>query len=55
MKKWLDGRKRLYEAGLTDKGREVRRIFKPILEPDMERWLKDNGMEQIVKALSGVR
>ena len=45
----------LYEAGLTDKGREVRRIFKPILEPDMERWLKDNGMEQIVKALSGVR
>ena len=45
----------LYEAGLTDKGREVRRIFKPILEPDMERWLKDNGMEQIVKALSGGR
>lgn len=45
----------LYEAGLTDKVREVRRIFKPILEPDMERWLKDNGMEQIVKALSGVR
>jgi hypothetical protein len=45
----------LYEAGLTDKGREVRKIFKPILEPDMERWLKDNGMEQIVKALSGVR
>lgn len=45
----------LYEAGLTDKGREVRKIFKPILEPDMERWLKDNGMEQVVKALSGVR
>lgn len=45
----------LYEAGLTDKGREVRKIFKPILEPDMERWLKDNDMEQVVKALSGVR
>lgn len=45
----------LFEAGVTDKGKEVRRIFKPILEPDMERWLIDNNMEQIVKALSGVR
>ena len=45
----------LFEAGMTDKGKEVRKIFKPILELDMERWLIDNGMEQIVKALSGVR
>ncbi len=45
----------LFEAGMTDRGKDVRRIFKPILEPDMERWLADNGMEPIVKALSGVR
>lgn len=44
----------LFEAGMTDKGRDVRKIFKPILELDMERWLVDNDMEQIVKALSGV-
>ena len=40
---------------MTDKGKNVRKIFKPILEPDMERWFVDNGMEQIIKALSGVR
>lgn len=45
----------LFEAGMTDKGREVRKIFKPILEPDMERWLIDNGMEPTVKAFMGVR
>ncbi|KAI4451656.1 hypothetical protein C823_006216 [Eubacterium plexicaudatum ASF492] len=45
----------LFEAGMTDKGKDVRKIFKPILEPEMERWLADHDMEQIVKALSGVR
>lgn len=45
----------LYEAGVTDKGKDVRKIYKPILEPDMERWLIDNDMKQVVKALSGVR
>lgn len=45
----------LFEAGVTDKGKEVRKIFRPILEPDMERWLNDNDMKQIVNALSGVR
>ena len=45
----------LFEAGVTDKGKDIRKIFKPILEPDMERWFIDNDMEQIVKALSGVR
>lgn len=45
----------LYEAGVTDKGKDVRKIYKPILETDMERWLIDNDMKQIVKALSGVR
>ena len=45
----------LYEAGVTDKGKDSRKIYKPILEPDMERWLIDNDMKQVVKALSGVR
>lgn len=45
----------LYEAGMSDKGKDVRKIFKPILDPNMERWLVDNDMKQIVKALSGVR
>ena len=45
----------LYEAGMTDKGKEVRKIFKPILDPIMEHWLIDHGMTYYVKALTGVR
>lgn len=45
----------LFEAGMTDKGKEVRKIFRPILEPDMERWLMDHDREPIFKALAGVR
>ena len=45
----------LFEAGMTDKGKEIRKILKPILDPVMERWLLDHGMEYCVKALTGVR
>ena len=45
----------LFEAGLTDKGKDLRKIFKPILDPAMERWLLDQNMEYYVKALTGVR
>ncbi|MCI9378044.1 MAG: DUF1819 family protein [Eubacterium sp.] len=45
----------LFEAGMTDKGKDARKIFRPILEPDMERWLLDSGMEPVVKAFLGVR
>ena len=45
----------LYEAGLTDKGKDVRMILKPILDPVMERWLMDHDMEYYIKALTGVR
>ena len=45
----------LFEAGMTDRGRNVRKIFQPILEPDMKKWFVDNDMEQIVKALLGER
>lgn len=44
----------LFEAGMTDKG-TPRTILKPILDPVMEHWLFDNGMEPIAKALMGVR
>ena len=45
----------LFEAGWTDKGKDVRKILKPILDPVMERWLLDHDMEYYVKALTGVR
>lgn len=45
----------LYEAGMADKGKECRKILKPILDPVMANWLKDHDMELMVKALTGVR
>lgn len=45
----------LFESGMTDKGRDVRKIFRPVLEPDMEGWLEDNNMKPVLKALLGVR
>lgn len=45
----------LYEAGLTDKAKKVRKILKPILERSMEDWLEDNGMSIMIDALTGVR
>ena len=45
----------LYEAGMTDNGREIRKILKPILDPEMERWLEDQHMDYCLKALKGVR
>ena len=45
----------LFEAGVTDKAKDTRKILEPILDPVMERWLLDHGMEYCVKALTGVR
>ena len=45
----------LYEAGVTDNGREIRRILKPILDPEMERWLQEQHMDYYLKALKGER
>ena len=45
----------LYEAGLTDKAKETRRIFKPILETELQQWLETHDMGLIVKAWTGVR
>lgn len=45
----------LYEAGMTDKGKKTRKIWKPILDKEMEQWLVAHDMEPMVKALTGVR
>lgn len=45
----------LFEAGFTDKGKNTRKILKPILDPVMQNWLLDNDMEYVLKALTGVR
>lgn len=45
----------LFEAGMTDRAKDTRKILKPILDPVMEGWLLDHGYEYCVKALTGVR
>ena len=45
----------LYEAGVTNKAMNVRKIFKPLPDPAMERWMKDQGMDYQLKAITGVR
>lgn len=45
----------LYEAGLTEKAKGKRRIFKPILETELRQWLESHNMGLIVKAWTGVR
>ena len=45
----------LFEAGMTEKGKDFHKINKPILDPLMSRWLEDYDMMPIVKAFTGVR
>ena len=45
----------LYEAGLTNKSKETRKIFKPILETELRQWLEAHDMGLIVKAWMGVK
>lgn len=45
----------LMEAGVTDNGRETRKILKPLLVPEMERWLREQHMDYYLKALKGER
>lgn len=45
----------LFEAGITDKGKGTRKIWKPILDKEMERWLVEHDMGLVLKALTGVR
>ena len=45
----------LYEAGVTDNGSGIRKILKPILDPEMESWLQEQHMDYYLKALKGER
>lgn len=45
----------LYEAGVIDKAKTVRRILKPIFDPELSRWLEKNNMTIYEKALTGVK
>lgn len=44
----------LYEAGFTDKGKQERKILRPILFPEMEAWLKEHDLEPVWKIFKGV-
>lgn len=43
----------LQNAGMTDKGKDERKILRPILDPALEGWLRDHDMAVIVRALTG--
>ncbi len=45
----------LYEAGVTNKAKNVRKIYKPLPDPVMERWMQEHGLEYELKAITGVR
>ena len=45
----------LYDAGVIDKSKNARKIFKPILAPELYQWLEGHGMEIFINALTGVR
>lgn len=45
----------LYEAGVLDKSKNIRKIFKPILTPELHQWLDEQGMGIYINALTGVR
>ena len=44
----------LYEAGLTNKAKGTRTIYVPILEFELEDWLRANGLSVMIEALTGV-
>lgn len=45
----------LMEAGMTDRAKGTRKIWKPILDREVEDCLTANGMELTLRALQGVR
>lgn len=45
----------LLEAGMTDKGNTVRKIYRPVVDPALEYWLVNHDMKQIAKAINGER
>ena len=45
----------LFEAGVTNKAKDIREIYKPLPDPVMEGWMKEQGMTYQLKAIMGVR
>lgn len=45
----------LFEAGVTNKAKDIREIYKPLPDPAMEGWMKERGMMYQLKAIMGVR
>ena len=45
----------LFEAGVTNKAKDIRQIYKPLPDPAMEGWMKEQGMMYQLKAIMGVR
>ena len=45
----------LFEAGVTNKAKDIREIYKPLPDPAMEGWMKEQGMMYQLKASMGVR
>ena len=45
----------LYEAGVIEKCKPARRILRPILDPELTRWLEMHDMMIYSKSLTGVR
>ena len=43
----------LYEAGLTNKARFRRSVYRPVLEKELELWLKNQGLSDMIHALTG--
>ena len=45
----------LYEAGVTNKAKSVREIYRPLPDPAMEHKMQDQSMTYQLKAITGVR
>ena len=45
----------LFEAGVTNKAKDIRQIYKPLPDPAMEGWMKEQGMTYQLKAIMGGR
>ena len=45
----------LFEAGVTNKAKDIREIYKPLPDPAMEGWMKEQGMMYQLNAIMGVR
>jgi len=45
----------LMESGLTDNSWKTKKITRPVLDLTLEDYLRANGMETYIRALTGVR